>query len=287
MRRSWPERWTKLLLTISRAPAGDYPPAPCRASDGLDHPRPRLAFVVAAEVQTQIVNKHRELHTRRRSQVAWHGYDAFRDRVAKLRSLLNDWRDRRMSGNSSVLARIQLRVRNHLVAFAELLENRDAAPIVTGRVLCPVGLASDRVDRRPAARASKGWNIAHTVFPRLNKMPTYLGPHPEEVAIQSDGLDPSPPPPSLPPHQWICSSKPRWATSGRRAKRQGNQHLLQLVDDLHHLLPGPASLTCVAGKGCRPTLLAPIQPSLRLSPTARQLSSRDERKSSIAKHAAT
>ena len=45
----------------------------------------------------------------------------------------------------------QLGVIDHLVALPEVLEHRDAAPIVAGRVLCPDGLAPDCVDRLPAA----------------------------------------------------------------------------------------------------------------------------------------
>ena len=58
------------------------------------------------------------------------------------------------------------------MAFAEVLENRDAARVVVGRVLCPDGLASDRVDRRPAAQARESRTIAPAVLPHLNAVPT-------------------------------------------------------------------------------------------------------------------
>ena len=70
----------------------------------------------------------------------------------------------------------QLHIGDHLAAFPKVEEDRDAAPIVAGMVLCPGGLAPDRVDRHPAARARKGWMI------RLNVVTTRLCPHTEKAA---------------------------------------------------------------------------------------------------------
>ena len=74
---------------------------------------------------------------------------------------------------------------DRLVALPEVLAHRDAAPIVDGTMFCPHGLATDRVDRRPPARAREHRVVA-AALPRLNKMPTCLAPNTEHPAVQAD-----------------------------------------------------------------------------------------------------
>ena len=115
--------------------------------------------VVAAEVETDVVDENRELQRdgekcaelRCGESASCHNAYRISDHVDdQCSESPSDRLERQPKKAEYCDVHPCLRMGDRLLTVPEVLEDRDTAPVVAVRMLCPDGLTPDRVDRRPA-----------------------------------------------------------------------------------------------------------------------------------------